>query len=153
MTSRTVHDSKVEMTEIVLPNDTNQLGNCMGGRVMHLMDICCAIAARRHARTTCVTAAVDQINFVQPVPMGSVLILKASVNYAGRSSMEIGVRVETESTRSGERSHCASAYMTFVALDEDKKPMPVPKLVPETENEIRRHDKAVERRQRRLQQR
>ncbi|MHC4408584.1 MAG: acyl-CoA thioesterase [Planctomycetota bacterium] len=150
MTQRTVKQSHVEMTEIVLPNDTNQLGNCMGGRVMHFMDIAAAIAARRHARTTCVTAAVDEIDFHQPVPMGSVLILQASVNFAGRTSMEIGVRVETESTKSGLRNHCASAYFTFVALDEHGRPTPVPEVVPETETETRRHAEAVDRRKRRL---
>jgi len=150
MTRRTVSDSHVEMTEIVLPNDTNQLGNCMGGRVMHFMDIAAAIAARRHARMTCVTAAVDQIDFHEPVPMGSVLVLLSSVNYAGRTSMEIGVRVEMESTRSGLRSHCASAYFTFVALDENGNPTPVPELVPESAEEKRRHAEAIERRKARL---
>lgn len=150
MTRRTVSDSQVEMTEIVLPNDTNQLGNCMGGRVMHFMDIAAAIAARRHARTTCVTAAVDEIHFHEPVPMGTVLVLRASVNYAGRTSMEIGVRVEMESTRSAARSHCASAYFTFVALDENGRPTPVPELVTETETEKRRQAEASERRKARL---
>jgi len=150
MTRRKVSDSHVEMTEIVLPNDTNQLGNCMGGRVMHFMDIAAAIAARRHARTTCVTAAVDEIDFHEPVPMGSVLVLLASVNYAGRTSMEIGVRVEMESTKSGLRKHCASAYFTFVALDEQGNPTPVPGLEPGTENEKRRQREAAERRKARL---
>jgi acyl-CoA hydrolase len=150
MTRRTVSDSHVEMTEIVLPNDTNQLGNCMGGRVMHFMDIAAAIAARRHARTTCVTAAVDQIDFHEPVPMGSVLVLLSSVNFAGRTSMEIGVRVEMESTKSGLRSHCASAYFTFVALDEHGNPTPVPELAPESDEEKRRHAEAIERRKARL---
>ena len=150
MTQRTAHDSHVEMTEIILPNDTNQLGNCMGGRVMHFMDIAAAIAARRHARTTCVTAAVDEIDFHAPVPMGSVLILHASVNFAGRTSMEIGVRVETESTKSGLRNHCASAYFTFVALDENGRPTPVPELLAESDEEKRRQSEAVERRKRRL---
>jgi acyl-CoA hydrolase len=150
MTRRTVSDSQVEMTEIILPNDTNQLGNCMGGRVMHFMDIAAAIAARRHARTTCVTAAVDEIDFHEPVPMGSVLVLLASVNHAGRTSMEIGVRVEMESTKSGLRNHCASAYFTFVALDEHGKPTPVPELVTETQAEKRRQAEAAERRKARL---
>lgn len=150
MTQRKVCDSNVEMTELVLPNDTNPLGNCMGGRVMHFMDIAAAISARRFARTTCVTAAVDEINFLHPVPMGSLLVLHASVNFAGRTSMEIGVRVEIESTESRERKHCASAYLTFVALDKNRKPMAVPELVPETEEQRRRHAEAVERRKRRL---
>jgi len=150
MLSRKVSESRCEMTEIVLPNDTNPLGNCMGGRVMHLIDIAAAIAARRHARTTCVTAAVDDIVFHQPVPMGSVLVLKASVNLACRTSMEVGVRVEMESLQSGERHYCAKAYLTFVALDETGRPTSVPALEPEDDEDRRRMDAAGERRKQRL---
>ena len=150
MTQRTVNESKVELTELVMPNDTNPLGNCMGGRVMHFMDIAAAIAARRFTRRQCVTAAVDEIDFHQAVPMGSVLVMKASVNNAGRTSMEIGVRAELEVTATGERLHCASAYFTFVALDDNGRPMEVPRLVPETETEKRRNAAALERRKQRL---
>ena len=150
MKARTVSESRVTMTEIVMPNDTNPLGNCMGGRVMHFIDIAAAISARRHARTTCVTAAVDEIVFVAPVPMGSVLVLSASVNLACRTSMEVGVRVELESLASGIRSHCASAYLTFVALDETGRPMPVPPLDAETDDEKRRLKAAEARRELRL---
>jgi len=149
-TSRTVKDSQVQMTEMVLPNDTNPLGNCMGGRVMHLIDIAAAIAARRHARTTCVTAAVDEIVFHEAVPMGSVLVLHASVNLACRTSMEVGVRVEMESRETGSRRHCASAYLTFVALDETGHPTPVPALVGGDEIEEARRRAAEERRAARL---
>jgi len=150
MTQRTVDESTVELTELVLPNDTNPLGNCMGGRVMHFMDIAAAIAARRHTRRQCVTAAVDEIDFLHAVPMGSVLVLHASVNATGRTSMEIGVRAELEVTATGERLHCASAYFTFVALDDNGRPMEVPRLVPETETEKRRNAAALERRKQRL---
>jgi len=150
MTARTVSESKVELTELVMPNDTNPLGNCMGGRVMHFMDIACAIAARRHTRRQCVTAAVDEIAFLHNVPMGSVLVLHASVNAVGRTSMEIGVRVELEVTATGERLHCASAYFTFVALDDNGRPMEVPRLLPESEDEKRRNAAAIERRRARL---
>jgi len=150
MQARHVKDSCVVKTELVLPNDTNPLGNCMGGRVMHLIDIVAAIAARRHARTTCVTAAIDEIVFHAPVPMGSVLVLMASVNLACRTSMEIGVRVELEDLRTGVRRHCATAYLTFVALDDDGKPMPVPPLLAETEEEERRMREAQRRREARL---
>ncbi len=143
-------ESRVVMTEIVMPNDTNPLGNCMGGRVMHLIDIAAAISARRHARTTCVTAAVDEIVFLAPVPMGSVLVLSASVNLACRTSMEVGVRVELESLASRLRTHCASAYLTFVALDETGRPMPIPPLGAETADEKRRMKAAKKRRERRL---
>ena len=151
--ARPVSESTVVMTEIVLPNDTNQLGNCMGGRVMHLIDIAAAIAARRHARTTCVTAAIDEIVFHEPVPLGSTIVLMASVNLAARTSMEIGVRVEMESVTTGLRRHCASAYLTFVALDETGKPTPVPALKAATPDEKRRLKDAEARRQRRLQRR
>jgi acyl-CoA hydrolase len=150
MQSRPVEESAVIMTELVLPNDANALGNCMGGRVMHLIDIAAAIAARRHARATCVTAAIDEIVFHHPVPVGSVLVLEASVNHAGKTSMEVGVRVEMESATSGLRSHCASAYLTFVALDENGRPTPVPGLVARTKEQQRRQREAAERRARRL---
>jgi acyl-CoA hydrolase len=150
MEPRPAEDSFVTMTEMVLPNDANALGNCMGGRVMHLIDIAAAIAARRHARATCVTAAIDEIVFHLPVPVGSVLVLQASVNYAGRTSMEVGVRVEMESASSGLRSHCASAYLTFVALDEAGRPTPVPPLATRTKEQQRRLKEAAERRERRL---
>ena len=150
MTQRTVNESKVELTELVMPNDTNPLGNCMGGRVMHFMDIAAAIAARRFTRRQCVTAAVDEIDFHQPVPMGSVLVMKASVNFAGRTSMEIGVRAELEVTKTGERLHCASAYFTFVALGDDGRPSPVPVLVTEGDIQARREREAKARRKRRL---
>ena len=150
MEPRTPEQSKVVMTELVLPNDTNPLGNCMGGRVMHLIDVAAAISARRHAKTTCVTATVDEIVFHEPVPMGSVLVLSANVNLACRTSMEVGVRVELETLKSGIRRHCASAYLTFVALDETGRPTPVPPLRPETDRERRRQEEAEERRARRL---
>ena len=153
MQARPVKDSCVVMTELVLPNDTNALGNCMGGRVMHLIDIAAAIAARRHARAVCVTAAIDEIVFHKAVPMGSVLVLVASVNLACRTSMEVGVRVEMESEKSGLRRHCASAYLTFVSLDETGRPTPVPPIEPQTDDEIRRGKQAEERRARRLERR
>ena len=142
MHARSMKDSCVVKTELVLPNDTNPLGNCMGGRVMHLIDIVAAIASRRHARTTCVTAAVDEIVFHEAVPMGSVLVLMAQVNLACRTSMEVGVRVELESLKSGIRRHCASAYLTFVALDETGRPTPVPPIEANTKDEMRRQRQA-----------
>ncbi|MFI5402480.1 MAG: acyl-CoA thioesterase [Planctomycetota bacterium] len=150
MEARAVDESSVIMTELVLPNDANALGNCMGGRVMHLIDIAAAIAARRHARATCVTALIDEIVFHRPVPVGSVLVLQASVNEAGRTSMEVGVRVEMETAAAGLRSHCASAYLTFVALDETGRPTPVPPVLARTKEQQRRQKAAVERRARRL---
>ena len=150
MEARPVDESTAIMTEMVMPNDANALGNCMGGRVMHLIDIAAAIAARRHARATCVTAAIDEIVFHLAVPVGSVLVLQASVNHAGKTSMEVGVRVEMESAASGRRSHCASAYLTFVALDENGHPTPVPPVLARTKEQQRRQREAEERRARRL---
>ncbi|MHC4548496.1 MAG: acyl-CoA thioesterase [Planctomycetota bacterium] len=153
MQPRTVAESRVLMTELVMPNDTNALGNCMGGRVMHLIDIAAAIAARRHARATCVTAAIDEIVFHEPVPMGSVLVLMASVNLASRTSMEVGVRVEMETVEAAARRHCATAYLTFVALDKKGRPTPVPPLQPETDADRRRQEAAAARRAQRLRRR
>lgn len=148
---RPVAASKVEMTEIVFPNDANPLGNAMGGRVMHWIDICAAVAAGRHARTPVVTANVDQIDFCRPVRVGGVLVLFASVNYAGRTSMEVGVKVFNEDRASGQRSHVASAYLTFVSLDPDTGlPRPVPTIVPQTPDETRRFEAAKRRRDARL---
>lgn len=139
------------MTEIVFPNDANPLGNAMGGRVMHWIDICAAVCAGRHARTPVVTANVDNIDFLNPVPVGGIVVLLASVNFAGRTSMEVGVKVWQEDRATGERRHVASAYLTFVSLDPATKgPRPVPPVVPETPDEKRRFEDARRRRAHRL---
>lgn len=138
------------MVEIMFPNDANPAGSVMGGRVMHLIDVAAAIAAGRHARTLCVTASVDHIDFRSPVRVGELLILKASVNYVGTSSLEVGVRVEVEDRKTGDRRHTSSAYLTFVALDDDRNPMIVPLLATETPDEERRYLEAQRRRHARL---
>ncbi|MCU0865628.1 MAG: acyl-CoA thioesterase [Planctomycetes bacterium] len=146
--------SKVEMTEMVFPNDANPLGNCMGGRVMHWIDICAALSAGRHARTPVVTANVDNIDFHNPIPVGGIVVLLASVNFAGRTSMEVGVKVWQEERSTGNRKHVASAYLTFVSLDpESRTPRPVPPVLPETDDEKRRYQSAQARRAHRLAQR
>jgi acyl-CoA hydrolase len=146
--------SKVEMTEMVFPNDANPLGNCMGGRVMHWIDICAALSAGRHARTPVVTANVDNIDFHNPIPVGGIVVLLASVNFAGRTSMEVGVKVWQEERSTGNRKHVASAYLTFVSLDpESRTPRPVPPVLPETDDEKRRYQNAQARRAHRLAQR
>ncbi len=151
---RPVTASKVEMTEIVFPNDANPLGNAMGGRVMHWIDICAAVCAGRHARTPVVTANVDNIDFLNPVPVGGIVVLLASVNFAGRTSMEVGVKVWQEDRATGTRKHVASAYLTFVSLDPvTKAPRTVPPLAPETDDERRRFEAAKQRRAHRLAQR
>lgn len=147
---RSVTDSQVVMNEMVLPNDANILGNVLGGHVMHLMDMCAAMAAMRHCRKVVVTASVDHLSFHHPVKVGELMILKASVNYADRTSMEVGVRIEAEHPLTGEKRHTSSAYLTFVALDEHGKPTPVPRVMPVTEKDTRRHEAARKRREDRL---
>ena len=147
--ARTVTSTQSEMTEIILPNDTNTLGNLLGGRLMHFIDLTGAMAAYRHARTYIVTAAMDHIDFIRPVRLGDLLTLKSSVNRAFSTSMEVGVKVWAENTRTGEVVHVASAYLVFVAIDEQGRRRQVPELVPETPDEIRRHADALRRREHR----
>lgn len=153
MNPKPVRASQAEMTEVVLPNDANMLGNILGGKVVHLVDLCAAVAASRHSGHICVTAAVDHMDFLSPVRVGELLILKASVNRAFNTSMEVGVKVFGESMLTGERRHTSSAYLTFVALDADGQRVPVRAVLPETPDEIRRYEKAAARRAHRLEQR
>jgi acyl-CoA hydrolase len=147
---RPVRQSRVEMTEMVLPNDANVHGSVLGGRVMHLVDICGAIAANRHSGQGVVTAAVDEIEFLHPVAVGQILVLRASVNFASRTSMEVDVKVWSEDPRSGVRLHTSSAYLTFVAVDRVGRPVDVPPVKAETPEEIRRMADAERRRAIRL---
>ena len=146
---RTVASTQSEMTEIILPNDTNMLGNLLGGRLMHFIDLTGAMAAYRHARTYVVTAAMDHIDFIRPVRLGDLVTLKSSVNRAFTSSMEVGVKVWAENTRTGGVVHVASAYLVFVAIDEHGRLQKVPELLPETPDEIRRYADALLRRKHR----
>jgi acyl-CoA hydrolase len=146
---RTVASTQSEMTEIILPNDTNTLGNLLGGRLMHFIDVTGAMAAYRHARTHVVTAAMDHIDFIQPVRLGDLVTLKSSVNRAFTRSMEVGVKVWAENTRTGAIAHVASAYLVFVAVDEHGRMQTVPQLKPETPDEIRRYEDALRRREHR----
>ena len=138
MKKKTVKNTHVIMHELILPNDTNLLGNVLGGRVMHLMDMCAAMSAYKHARASVVTASVDRLDFLAPVKMGEIMILKSSVNYTGKSSMEVGVRIESENPKTGDIYHTSSAYLTFVSLNENGKPKRVDNINPENDNEIRR---------------
>jgi acyl-CoA hydrolase len=147
---RNVSDSASEMIEIVLPNDANPLGNLLGGRLMHFIDLAGALAAHRHARTYVVTASMDHIDFVAPVHVGDMLILKSSVNRAFNTSMECGVKCYVESYISGTRRHVASAYLTFVAVDSRGRHLPVPPVVPETPDQKRRFEDAGRRRELRM---
>lgn len=151
LAGRPTSASRVEMTEIVFPTDANPLGNVMGGRVMHWVDICAAVAAGRHARTPVVTASVDQIDFLNPVPVGGVVVLLASVNYTGRTSMEVGVKVWQEDRATGARRHVVSAYLTFVSLDPvTRAPAMVPPVLPENDEDRRRFADGRRRRELRL---
>ena len=149
---RPVRDSISEYTEIALASDANPLGNLLGGRVMHLVDLAGAIAAARHARCPVVTASVDYMTFLHPVHIGQLLMLKSQVNRVFRSSMEVGVKVWVEDLRTGERKHTSSAYLTFVALGPNNERVTIPPVIPETEEEIRRYEEAGERRELRLAQ-
>ena len=150
---RYVKNSHVEMTQLVLPNDTNQLGNLLGGRLMEWMDIAAAVSAQRHSNRVCVTAAFDNSAFHQPIKLGEVVILRASVNRAFRTSMEVGVQVTAENQLTGERKTANTAYLTFVAVDESNQPVEIPPIIPQTAVEKRRYKEALERRKLRLQKR
>jgi acyl-CoA hydrolase len=144
---RLVADSESEMTEIILPNDANILGNLLGGRLMHFIDLTGAMAAFRHSRTHVVTAAMDHIDFIQPVKVGDLLILKSRVNRAFNTSMEVGVKVWVEHPQTGVLLHVASAYLVFVAVDRSGQRVRVPELNPVSADEMRRYEGAQRRRE------
>jgi len=150
LASRPVSASRTEMTELVLPQDSNLLGNILGGRVMHLIDIAGAIAAHRHCHRQVVTASVDHLDFLNPVRVGDLIVLEAQVNRAFHTSVEVGVDVFSEDSVAGARKHTTHAFLTFVALDEAGKPVPVPPLLVKTSEERRRFREAGERRNLRL---
>src|SRR6476661_5618726 len=137
----------------MMPGDANNMGHVFGGVIMAMMDKTAAIAAYRHCRAPVVTASVDRVDFREPIHLGDLVVMKASVNYVGRTSMEVGVRVEAEDLLTGRRRHTNSCYLTFVAVDRNGRPIEVPELVPETDAEQRRHRAAQERRRRRLEER
>lgn len=142
--------SAIEMNELVLPSHANALGSVFGGQIMAWIDICAALAAMRHARTQCVTASMDALDFLLPIQVGHVVNLRAMVNHVGRTSLEVGVRVEAGDPASATLSHVASAYLTFVALDGERRPTAVRPLVIETAQERLRESEARARREQRL---
>ncbi|MEW6195776.1 MAG: acyl-CoA thioesterase [Bacteroidota bacterium] len=151
--SKKVSQSIVTMTELVLPHNTNQLGNLLGGQLMHWIDICAALASAKHSQRVCVTASVDRIDFHHPIKLGNVVTLIASVNRAFTTSMEVGVKVFAESHTEGTRIHTNTAYLTFVSVDEKNKPVETFEIIPETDDEKRRYEEALKRRKARLEQR
>ena len=145
-----MRESISEYSEFALPTDANMLGNVLGGKVMHLVDLAAALAAVRHARCSVVTASVDQMTFLHPVHIGQLIVLRSSVNRVFRTSMEVGVHVEVENLLTGHIRHTSSAYLTFVAIDKSGKRIPIPPVIPETEDEKRRFLEAEQRRAYRL---
>lgn len=148
--NRTVRDSRSEYSELCLPSTTNLLGNMLGGHVMHLVDLCGAIAGARHSRCTIVTASVDQMTFLHPVRLGDLVMLKSQVNRVFRTSMEVGVKVWVENLKTGGLRHTSSAYLTFVGIDQQGNRIVLPQIVPESEEDKRRWHEAAERRAYRL---
>jgi acyl-CoA hydrolase len=150
MEGKAIRESVSEYSELALPTDANGLGNVLGGKVMHLVDLAAAMAAMRHARRPVVTASVDSFHFLHPVHIGHLIILRSSVNRVFRTSMEVGVKVMTEDLMTGEHLHTCSAYLTFVALDDERKPIQIVQAIPESDEEKRRYREAGERRENRL---
>jgi acyl-CoA hydrolase len=148
-----VAETRVEMTEVVLPQFTNSLGNVFGGQIVSWIDICAAVAAQRHCRQVVVTASIDELHFIEPVKQGDVVILKGQINAAFNTSMEIGVTVDSEDPLTGEKRKAVKAYLTYVALDRHGRPQQVPPLSLETDEDKRRNADAIERRRLRLEQR
>jgi len=153
MEGKTVKETSVIMAQLMTPEDANPAGNVHGGVIMKLIDNAAGTVAARHARTNVVTASVDRLNFHSPVFIGNLITLRASINMTGKSSMEVGVRVEAEDLFTGQIRHTASAYLTFVALDKNLKPFEVSPLITESDDEKRRFREALARRQLRLAER
>jgi acyl-CoA hydrolase len=147
---RSVSASRTEMTEVVLPQDANPLGTILGGHVMHLIDIAGAIAVHRHCRLQAVTASVDHLDFLNPIHVGELIVLESQVNRAFKTSVEVGVEVFSENYFTGKRKHTTTAFLTFVAIDENGEAVPVPPLILRTPEERRRYREAGERRRARL---
>jgi acyl-CoA hydrolase len=147
MRPRPVCESKSEMTEIVLPNDANPLNALLGGRLMHWIDMAAAMAAHRHSRQYVVTASIDHLDFLVPVRVGDIVILRSSVNRVYRTSMEVGVKVWVENYHTESNQHVSSAYLTFVAVDASGRRLTVAPVIPETDEEKRRYEDALRRRE------
>src|SRR5687767_15895087 len=151
--SKPVHESQHETSELMMPHHANNLGHVFGGVMLSMMDKTAAVAAFRHSRLNVVTASIDRVDFREPIHVGDLVVMKASVNYVGRTSMEVGVRVEAEELLTGRRRHTNSCYLTFVAVDRNGRPIDVPGLVAETPDELRRFQAAEQRRKVRLAER
>jgi len=153
MTARKITDSQVTMTELVLPNHTNQLGTLFGGQLMFWIDICASLSAGKHNGRTCVTASVDKVDFHHPIKLGDAVTLLSSVNRVFNTSLEVGVKVFAQSFRENIVKHTNSAYLTFVCVDEEGKPVKAVDALPETNEQKRRFNEALIRRENRLKSR
>lgn len=151
MEPKTISETKVQIAELMLPEHANAAGNVHGGTIMKIVDNAAGIVAQRHTHMNVVTASVDRIDFLSPSYIGNLIFAKASLNYTGNTSMEIGVRVEAESLETGTHTHIASAYLTYVALDKNDKPTKVPEAIPETAEEKRRFREGKQRKEMRKQ--
>ena len=146
-------DSDAILTELMMPHHANVMGNVFGGHLLSLVDRVAAVAAIRHSRRPCVTVSVDKVDFREPIRVGELVTAYARVNFAGRTSMEVGVKVVAENVMTGEKRHTNSCYLTYVALDDRGEPTAVPPVLPETADEKRRHDRAAQRRAARVMER
>ena len=153
MEGRTVKESSVTLSHVMMPQDANPAGNIHGGVIMKHIDEAAGVVAFRHTRSNVVTVAIERLEFHHPVFVGNLLTLKASIHMVGNTSMEIGVRAETEDLFTGEVRHTVSAYLTYVALDENGRPKKVPPLILESEDDIRRNREGIMRKEARLAQR
>lgn len=149
--AKSQRESAAEMVQVVLPNDANPLGNILGGRVMHWIDLVGVIVASRHSRRPVVTASMERLDFHSPIRVGYMVLLKGALHYVGKTSMEVGVEVYSEDPMTGQRTHTSSAVLTYVAIDDNGKPTTVPKLLLETDEEKQRFRLAEQRRLTRMQ--
>jgi acyl-CoA hydrolase len=146
MKGRHPRESEAVMTELMMPHHANVMGNVFGGHILSLVDRVAAVAAIRHSNRPCVTVSVDKVNFREPIRVGELVTAYARVNFAGRTSMEVGVKVVAENVMTGDKRHTNSCYLTYVALDDKGEPTPVAPVVPESADEKRRYDRAAQRR-------
>jgi acyl-CoA hydrolase len=151
--AKKISESQITMTELVLPHHTNQLGNLLGGQLMHWIDVCAALSSAKHNNRICVTASVDRIDFHHPIKLGDAVILVGSINRVFNTSMEVGVKVFAQTFKTGANIHTNTAYLTFVSVDSNGKPIKAIEAVPETDEEKRRYEEALQRRQNRLETR
>lgn len=142
---RTTEESQITITQLMLPSHSNFSGKIHGGYILGLMDQIAFACASKHSRNYCVTASVNKVDFLNPIEVGELVTLKASVNYTGKTSMVIGVRIESENIQTGEKKHCNSSYFTMVAKDENGKNVPVPGIILDTKNKVRRFARSIAR--------